>query len=192
MYVELVRNLAIEKARGDWILVLDPDETITSQLAEKLRQIAKEESFDAVNIPRKNVFFGKWIAHTNFWPDRQIRFFKKGKVIWLDKIHSYPKVFGKILDLPAEEDLAIVHFGYDNIAQFWNRQKRYSSVEAENRYKNGQRFSFKNLLWLPLREFLVRFIKHKAFLDGLEGLIIVFILVFYKVVTELKLLKAEK
>lgn len=190
-YVELVRNFAISKAKGEWILILDPDEQVPSSLKDELIKITKEDNFTAVNIPRKNIFFNQWISHTNFWPDRQIRFFKKGYVEWTTIIHSYPKVKGELLNLPASEELAILHYGYDSYIQFIKRQIRYSNVEAENRYKNGARFSFINLIWLPLREFLVRFVKHKGFLDGLNGLFLVFTLMFFRIITELKLLAQE-
>lgn len=190
-YVELVRNFAISKASGEWILILDPDEQVSESLKDELIKIAREDNFTAVNIPRKNIFFNQWIKHTNFWPDRQTRFFKKGYVEWTTTIHSYPKVKGELLNLPALEALAIIHLGYDNHVQFIKRQIRYSSVEAENRYRNGEGFSFINLIWLPLREFLIRFVKHKGFLDGLNGLFLVFTLMFFKIITELKLLALE-
>ena len=76
-YVEPVRNFAISKATGKWILILDPDETVNVALKDELKKVVKSDEFNAINIPRKNIFFGKWIAHTNFWPDRHIRFLKK-------------------------------------------------------------------------------------------------------------------
>lgn len=186
-FVELVRDYAISQAVGEWILVLDPDERITDQLKLQLKQVIEDKEYVAVNIPRKNIFFGRWISHTNFWPDRQIRFFKKGSVGWPRRIHAYPVVFGKILNLPKKEELAIIHYGYDNFSSFWERQKRYAQVEAENRFKDGERVTLKDFVLLPAREFLVRFVKHKGFLDGIPGVFIVFALMYYKVVMSIKL-----
>src|SRR3989338_2052605 len=125
-YVELVRNFAISKATGEWVLLLDPDERVSESLWDKLEEVAKENKYSAVNIPRKNIFFGKWIKHTNWWPDRHIRFFKKYNIKWSDKIHSYPKVTGQVLNLKASEEYALTHFGYDSIKQFIEKQNRYS------------------------------------------------------------------
>lgn len=191
-FVERVRNFAISKATGDWILVLDPDEKIGEKLKEKLREISKKDDVAAVNIPRRNIFFGGWIVHTNFWPDRHIRFFKKGKVAWNEKIHSYPKVSGKVLELAAHEELAILHFGYDSISQFIDRQNRYSEIEAQQRYAEGERFSLRNFIWQPTREFLVRFIKHKGFLDGIYGLSLTILLMIYRVMISVKIWELEK
>jgi len=186
-YVEKVRNYAVSKAQGDWILVLDPDEVLAEVLKDKLKQIALDDSYDAVNIPRKNIFFGHWIAHTNWWPDKHIRFFKKGHCFWSENIHQYPKVVGRVLDLEAREDLAIEHFGYDSISQFLERQNRYSEVEAKNLFSLGIKFSWFNFFWMPTREFLVRFIRHAGFLDGFYGFFLTILMMIYKVTVIVKL-----
>src|SRR3990167_10491448 len=86
-YVEPVRNYAVGKAGGDWILILDTDEEITPKLKIELMSLSKRKNIDFVKIPRKNIIFGKWIKHSGWWPDFQIRFFRKGKVSWDDQIH---------------------------------------------------------------------------------------------------------
>ena len=191
-YVELVRNEAISKTRGEWVLVLDPDERLPKTLIDELKKVVKENKYSAVNIPRKNIFFGSWISHTNFWPDRHIRFFKKTVVNWPKIIHVYPKINGEILSLPAKEDLAITHFGYKSYWEFIKRQQRYSSVDAKNRYERGIRFSLLNLFWRPSREFLARFVKHQGYLDGKNGIFIVAVLMYYQFLMEFKLIKLQK
>jgi hypothetical protein len=171
---------------------LDTDERVGPSLWKGLKDVIKEDKYVAVNIPRKNIFFGRWIAHTNWWPDRHIRFFKKGKVFWDDKIHVYPKVYGSILDLPAREDLVIIHRGYDSIQQFIDRQNRYSNIEANNLYKAGVRFSWSLFFWKPAREFLVRFIRHAGFLDGLWGFALTYLMMIYQVAVMIKLWELER
>ncbi len=191
-YVEKVRDFAVSKASGDWILILDPDERLTATLWKKLKEIKSENKYAAVNIPRKNIFFGKWIAHTNWWPDRHVRFFKKGKVGWEEKIHLYPKVEGLVLDLPAKKELAIEHFGYRTIEDFINRQNRYSTIEAQNLYLAGERFSWANFFWKPTREFLTRYIKHAGFLDGFYGFCLTYLMMVYQLQVMIKIWELEK
>lgn len=190
-YVELVRNFAVLKTSGNWILVLDPDERIPETLKVKLKEITKQDKYVAVNIPRKNIFFGKWISHTNWWPDKHVRFFIKDKISWTDEIHLYPKVDGEILELEEKEDLAIEHYGYDTIKQFIERQNRYSTIEAKNRYDREERFSLGKFIWWPKREFLVRFIKHRGFMDGFHGFALTFLMMVYKMVVAVKLWESE-
>jgi len=98
-YVEPARNFAIAKAVGPWVLVLDADEEIPPKLAKKLRVFAQKEGADFYRIPRKNIVFGSWLRHSRWWPDYNIRFFKKGKVTWNEVIHSVPMTSGKGIDL---------------------------------------------------------------------------------------------
>lgn len=191
-FVELIRNFAISKASGDWILILDPDEQITEKLILKLREVTQDDRYVAVNIPRKNIFFNKWIRHTNWWPDKHIRFFKKGKIEWETRLHSYPKVTGEILELESREDLAIMHYGYDNIREFIDRQNRYSEIEAEQALEKGEGFSEVNFFWWPVREFLVRYIKHAGFLDGVYGFSLSFLMAVERIIVQTKIWEKEQ
>lgn len=197
LYADPIRNWAISKASCNWVLMLDPDERITESLAkELLRFLGSIESqrYSAINIPRKNIFFGQWITHTNFWADRQIRFFKKASVTWQERVHSYPRVEGEVLDLEAKEDFAMEHYGYKTRKEFIERQLKYAKIEALNRHSAGEGFSIFRLFWLPVREFLVRFVKHKGYKDGMNGFFLVLVLMFYHIKVEINmiLLRVEK
>lgn len=191
-YVETIRNEMIKRCKGDWILILDPDERLTNSLASRLKEISEVGESDAVDIPRKNIFFGNWIRHTNWWPDRQIRFFKKGRVSWDARIHSYPKVEGNLLNLSAKEEFAIEHYGYHTISEFIERQNRYSGIEAANRLEKGEKFSWFNFFWWPIREFLVRYIKHLGFLDGFYGFALSYLMAIYKITVQIKMWEGKK
>src|SRR6185369_4269605 len=130
-YVEPARNFAISKTTGDFVLILDADEEIPDTLAKKLQEITdKMLEIDFVWIPRKNFIFGKWMRASMWWPDNNIRFFKKGAVKWSDKIHIPPKTVGSGLTLDAEESYAIIHHHYDNLTQFLERLIRYTEIQA--------------------------------------------------------------
>jgi len=191
-YVELIRESSIAKAKNEWVLVIDPDERIPKSLSSKLKLLPEKGNFEAVNIPRKNIIFGKWIKHTNWWPDYQIRFFKKGRVTWPSQIHCYPRVSGKIVNLPKEENLAIEHFNYQTVSDFLKRQNRYSDAEASNLFACGKRFSYFNLCWRPTRVFLQRYFRHLGFLDGFAGLALSFLSSYSQLALEVKLWEKTK
>src|SRR3989344_9503105 len=87
-YVEPARNFGINEAEGKWILVLDPDEELSKSLSQKLHEIVGTDGADYVRIPRKNIVFEKTLKHSRWWPDYNIRFFKKGFVSWGNEIHA--------------------------------------------------------------------------------------------------------
>lgn len=191
-YVELVRNFAISQCAGDWILVLDPDERLPKTLKINLKRYARSHRRGILNIPRMNYFFGRWIKHTNFWPDKQIRFFSRGDVKWHEEIHSYPQTKYQPIQVPSKTRYSIFHFGYDNFFDFIERQNRYSSIRAREKYRAGHRFSYRSFFYQPLREFLARYIKHRGFLDGKRGLFLTLNLMLYHCFVEWKLLELHR
>jgi (heptosyl)LPS beta-1,4-glucosyltransferase len=168
-YVEPVRNFGISKATHEWILILDPDEEITSTLVQRLNEIVQEENIDYVRIPRKNIVFGKALRHSRWWPDYNIRFFKKGKVSWNEVIHSVPMTEGNGIDLEAKDELAIVHHHYESIEQFIERMNRYTTVQAKLKSKD-YKFKSMDLISKPSAEFISRFFAAEGYKDGVHGL----------------------
>lgn len=192
-FVEPARNFAISQAFNDWILVLDPDEEITETLAVRLISIAsKMEQIDYVRVPRKNIIFGKWMQTAMWWPDYNIRFFKKGKVKWGNEIHRPPQTSGLGLDLPKDEKYAIVHHSYKTVSQFLERMNRYTKIQAEERRQEGYKFSWADLFKKPLNEFLSRFFANYGYKDGLHGLALSFLQAFSFMVVYLKLWEMDK
>lgn len=174
-FVEPARNYAISKASDGWILILDADEEIGGDLREKLLEIVEKDSADYVRLPRKNIIFDKWISHARWWPDYNIRFFKKGAVSWGDEIHSIPITQGRGIDLPAEENLAIVHHNYQSIEQFIERLNRYTSIQASEKIKKGYKFNWKDVFSSFTSEFVSRLFLGKGYKDGIHGLALSFL-----------------
>lgn len=172
-YVEPVRNMAISKVTGEWILMIDADERVSESLAIKLQEIARlETGSEIVLIPRKNIIFGKWIQHTGWWPDYQIRFFKKGSIAWPDQIHKQPELKSASLNLEAKEEFSILHFHYATISEYLLRMNRYTDVEANEIIKLKTDFVWTDLVTRPFNEFLSRFFARAGYRDGLHGLVL--------------------
>lgn len=190
-YVEPARNLALQKAGGEYILVIDPDEELPAVLAKKLKGVAEEKRIDYLEIPRKNIIFGKWIEHSRWWPDWNIRFFKRGKVKWGDKIHLPPAAEGEGERLEAREENALIHYHYQTVSQYIERLNRYSDVQAENLIAGGYRFTWEDLLQKPADEFLSRFFAGQGYKDGLHGLALAILQAFSEFVLYLKVWEEE-
>ncbi len=191
-YVELVRNFAIDQCRGSWILILDPDEKVPRSLQNYMRVFSQRSQKGALNIPRANIFFGTWIVHSNFWPDRQVRFFSKGVVEWQTRIHSYPKTSIPPLKVPQHFELSLLHTSYPTFSSFLSKQKRYARLRAQERYDSGESARADILLLNLCREFLARFIKHGGWHGGKHGLYLLFGILYYHWMTEYVLWQLQK
>jgi len=192
LYVEPARNFALRQAQGKHILVIDADEVLPQSLAKRLKKIAEGDEIDYVEIPRKNIIFGKWIEYSLWWPDYNIRFFRKGKVKWSDKIHAPPKAEGLRKKLPANQENAIIHHHYQNVSQYVERLNRYTNIQAENLIIGGYKFKWPDLLRKPTDEFLSRFFAGQGYKDGLHGLTLAFLQAFSELILYLKVWEKEK
>ena len=191
-FVEVVRNFGISKAQGKWILIMDPDEVVSNDLSEILKEIIYKKEADYYRLPRKNIIFGKWIKHSRWWPDYNIRFFKKGYVSWDEVIHSIPMTKGRGFDLEEKESNAIVHYHYQSVDQYIDRMNRYTSVQAESLVKKGYKFDWRDLIKKPSGEFLSRYFQGEGYKDGLHGLVLAGLQGFSEFVVYLKVWQLNK
>ncbi|MCS7092747.1 MAG: glycosyltransferase family 2 protein, partial [Patescibacteria group bacterium] len=191
-YVEPARNFAISKVTHDWVLVLDADEEIGPELSDLLRKFSNQKEIDYYRLPRKNIIFGKWIKNSMWWPDYNIRFFKKGCVVWKNEIHSVPDASGKGKDIEENEKYAIIHHNYQTIDQYLQKMLRYTSAQANDLIKKNYNFSWKDLINKPSIEFIRRFYQSSGYKDGLHGLALSLLQAFSEFIVYLKVWQNQK
>ncbi|OGM21741.1 hypothetical protein A2714_05585 [Candidatus Woesebacteria bacterium RIFCSPHIGHO2_01_FULL_38_9] len=191
-YVEPARNFAISKATSDWIFILDSDEEVPLTLKNELKKIVAHPTGDYFRIPRKNIIFGKWIKHSRWWPDYNIRFFKKGSVSWSEIIHSVPVTSGVGIDLEPKEEIAITHYNYESIEQYLERLNRYTTLHAKLRLRDGYTFDWKDIIEKPTNEFLSRYFHGEGYKDGLHGLALSGLQAFSEFILYLKIWQMSK
>lgn len=171
-YVELIRQKSLGYAKTDYVLIMDPDETLPSTLVEELKRNYK--NYDYIKIPRKNIIFGSWIKHARWWPDYQIRLFKRDNVKWSEKLHAQPEFSGNGLSLEPNEQFAITHHNYNNLDEYFQKALRYAKADVE-----------KNTGDLPqhldqsISEFISRFYADKGYKDNMHGFVLAFLQMIY-------------
>lgn len=191
-YVEPARNFAISKAKGEWIFLLDADEEVPNTLAKKLKRVANNPAqADYFAIARKNMIFGKWMKHSRWWPDYNIRFFKKGSVLWSEEIHSVPTTLGKGKDFEYEEKYAILHHHYENVEQYIERLNRYTTIQARQRVLDKQKFNWQTMLMRATQEFVSRYFAGRGYKDGVHGLVLALLQGFSELVVFTKIWQLE-
>lgn len=182
-FADPARNFALSKATSEWILVLDADEEVPFKLKAYLREVMNDSKSAAYYLPRKNFIFGKWIQHTGWWPDYQLRFFKKGEVSWSDTPHTLPTSKSPAEYIPAKENLAVIHGNYTSISQFIDRLNRYTTLEE--RYKN-ETITSTHIVQSFSGEFLRRLFAQNGIKDGQHGITLSFLQALYEVVATAK------
>lgn len=172
------KNFAFAQASGDWILCLDDDEVITDELCEEINGIINNENVvaDGFFIPRKNIIFGKWIEHTGWYPDPQLRLFRNGKGKFEEKhVHEMVKIDGQV-DYLKEP---MIHQNYTSVMQFLHKMDIYVPNEAEVLLAEGYKVNFSDAIRFPLNQFLTRFFAQEGYKDGFHGLMLSILMAFY-------------
>lgn len=185
------RAFAVNQASSEWVLVVDADELIPVALSRDLRRMAESGEADVALIPRTNYMLGAVIRHTGCGAtqDAQVRFFRKGFVVACSLAHQdfKPVEGARVKALPYRGDNAIVHFTYLDSQQFIERLNRYTSIEAQQAFEQGERITPVGALVKAAKQFGGRYIIWKGFQDGWRGLYLSLFYSFYKIVTAAKL-----
>lgn len=176
-YADIVKENLKKRTTGEYILYLDPDEIFPSAAKELLHKNA--ERFDYFYLPRKNIIFGKWISHSRWWPDYQLRFFKKEAVIWPKAIHPIPQTKGREYKLEPKEENAILHYNYENMDEFMSKLPRYAKGDAMERIARGEYYTLNDAIKKGLSEFISRFFASEGYKDGTHGLALALLQMIY-------------
>lgn len=178
------KNFGFTKANSEWLLSLDADERVAPELAKEIQEIiSKQDDSKYINgywIPRKNIIFGKWIQHTGWYPDYQLRLFKKGMGKFKEKhVHE-------MINLEGETDYLknnIIHLNYETISQFLYKHIHiYAPNETENLLQNKYNFNYLDAIRFPVKEFLSRFFLREGYKDGFHGLMLSLLMSFYHLI----------
>ena len=164
------KNSAQDKAKGPWILNIDADERVTEELRLEIQEaLKKDPPVAGFRIPRKNFFCGQWIRHGGWYPNFQLRLYRKeaGKFAPRE-VHEQLEVKGPVgtLNSPLE------HYTYRSISDYLKRMDRYSELSARQYLKDGRRVSWPTILLRSWFTFVQMWVLKRGFLDGANGLIL--------------------
>lgn len=171
------KNFGFEKANSSWILNLDADEEVPDALAKEIMSLPSSDLIVGYWIPRKNIIFGKWIEHGLWWPDKQLRLFRKGHGEFPCKhVHEYLQIEGKTEELHEP----YTHYNYTSVSQYIRKMDTiYSSSNVENLMASGYRFSWYDAIRFPVSDFVKIYFAQGGYKDGLHGLVLSMLQAFY-------------
>ncbi|MDO8659089.1 MAG: glycosyltransferase family 2 protein [Candidatus Parcubacteria bacterium] len=169
------KQMAIDMATGDWILQLDADERVTSELVQEI----KEKIGNSANgywIPRKNWFLGKFLMKGGQYPDYTLRLYRNGKGhLPQVHVHEQAEVVGRVEYLKH----ALLHYPYINFASYIVKWNRYNALLATQIKESSENKNFLMkviygvgyLIVKPGHWFLTTYIRHKGFMDLWSGFV---------------------
>lgn len=163
------KNSAISKCTHDWVLVLDADERIPPETAEKIiKVLSGTDLADAYVFRRKNFFHGKWIRYADWWPDEVTRLLRKSAGRYERVTHETWVTDGRTEKLGC----VIEHFSYGSYFDMIRALNDYSSQLAEQMHSEGKKAgladAFLHSSWMFLRNYFLRL----GFMAGFDGFMV--------------------
>jgi glycosyltransferase involved in cell wall biosynthesis len=171
------RNAALEQIDAEWIFFVDADERATPELAEEIRSAVRDAQYRGWWVPRHNYIFGRLTKHTGWYPDYQMRLLHRASARYdlTREVHEVVQLDGEAGHL----ENVLIHYNYDSVADFIDRQDKYTDYEAQIRFKEGELPRSRTYLTQPLRHFWWRFVSLQGYRDGLHGLRLSILMAYY-------------
>jgi len=169
-------NAAMERVEAEWIFFVDADERATPELAAEIRQVTGRDRQEVMWwVPRHNYIFGRLTLGAGWHPDYQARLLLRGHARWERPVHEVAAADGPEGYLKNP----LVHYNYDDLADFVARQERYTDIDAAILFREGVRPRFYTPYSQAVRQFWWRFVTLRGTRDGLHGLRLSLLMAYY-------------
>jgi glycosyltransferase involved in cell wall biosynthesis len=180
---------AADLTTNAWIMFVDADEEVPAELADEIERTLESgaDGIDGFFAYRKTYYLGRWIRYGGWYPDGEIRLYRREKGRWEGGLHAKIAVEGKIGILKGEYR----HYTYRDISDQIQTIDRYSRIAAQDMRERGERFSLFKLLFHPPFRFIKEYLFKSGFRDGFPGLVIVVSTMFYVFIKHAKLWELE-
>lgn len=164
------KQAVVELAGNPWILSIDADEVVSSELQKAVRRtISSPDALEGYRIKRRTWFLTRWIDHCGWDKDYPLRLFKKDSGAFTpDLVHESVKVKGRVGTLQE----ALLHYSYPSLEQHQTRLIFYGRLWAEEQFRKGKRDSIGNAIFHGLWKFVSMYFIKSGVLDGKAGLIL--------------------
>jgi len=169
------KQFAVEQTAHEWVFSLDADERVSLELQneiEALRLTPAKQLADGYLVPRRSSYQGRWIKGGGWYPDRQLRLFKKSHGKWDQRlIHESVKMTAGARIEKLSSD--ILHYSVTD-SSYHHRMigERYAPLAAQQMLAEGRRTSPIKIATAAPSAFFRSFILKGGFRDGIAGLTI--------------------
>jgi glycosyltransferase involved in cell wall biosynthesis len=184
------KAFAHSQATKEWVLLVDADERVTPELKEEIRQtlIQDHGQYGGYSIPRLVRFLSRWWRRGGWYPDYDIRLFRRNGATWggMDP-HEQILVDGKVRRLRHP----LHHFSYRDIEDHIQRINRFTSISVQELRKEGQRWRMTDALFRPAFRFFRYYVLQRGFMEGFAGFYVAVTAAVYVFLKYAKLWEAE-
>jgi glycosyltransferase involved in cell wall biosynthesis len=173
-------NAGFDAATGDWVMRLDSDEVPTAELGIELRERIASAPDDLYGFwaPSRTYWFGRWVRYGPAYDERSTipgeRFremvFRRGTARYECKHeHERLNISGRYEFLQNRYD----HYSIDSVSHWVSKVNYYTDKDLERLDVSAfsARYEALAMIWGPVKQFAVFFLKRKGYKDGALGIV---------------------
>ncbi len=163
------KNRALEKASGEWVLSLDADERVTSELADEILRVLPGSTISGYEIPFRSSYLGRFIKYGDWRGECHLRLFRRGAGRFTDdRVHERLLVEGRTGRL----NHSILHHSFADLDEVLDKVNLYSREGARLRHELGRKSSLGKAIGHGFWAFFKGYVLRAGFLDGREGFLL--------------------
>lgn len=172
------KQFAVDQALNDWILSVDADEMITSELRSEIKDMLSRDEIKESGFMIRRIFFylGRELKHGGAGRELLLRLFDRRKGGFTQvPVHEKVEVSGPVGRLKGN----MIHHSYRDLTHHLQKINIYTSRAAEGFARKGKKFS---KFWVAMKfpvSFCTFYFIRLGFLDGYPGFIWSFLAAFY-------------
>ena len=165
------RQKAQSYATQDYVLMIDADERVTPELRHSIEQVLANADDNVVySLGRRNLFLGRFLRHSGWYPDRINRLYANQRYRYNDDLVHESLNTGGAKVVPLQGDL--LHLTCRDFFAFQRKQLHYAEQWAIQRHQAGKRCGYLSILTHTLGAFCKTWLLRAGFLDGKQGLLL--------------------
>jgi glycosyltransferase involved in cell wall biosynthesis len=162
------KQFAVDAASHEWVLCLDADEVVGTELAQAIESTLVSPTAGAFAFARCNRFLGRWLRHGEGYPDWSLRLFDRRQARWSsDSVHEKVIAVGPVQRIAGD----LLHDSAETLPAYLAKQDRYVALQAEALRERGTIRNVLSMLGSPIVRFLKFYVLRGGFLDGWAGLV---------------------
>lgn len=168
------KNFAQDQVRNDWVLNIDADEEVTSELRAEIFAVFRNirsggDRRLGFMVPRKSYYLKRWIRHGGWYPNHLVRFAHRKHSRWTEpEVHEALKVDGDVGVFQSP----LNHYTFDSIEDQVRTNLRFSRLGSKDLIRKGKHPSIAKLILKPIGKFFETYLIKGGCLDGIAGFLI--------------------
>ena len=169
------KRFALEQCSCDWVLNVDADEEVSTELKEEILTILAADKapgrpeINGYFLNRVVFFLDRWWRKGGWHPEYRLRLCRRSATMWGGQDpHEKASVTGATARCQSE----LHHYSFTDLSDYMRRMNTLSSNATNTLLNRGVKPSLLAIIFRPWARFFKFYITRKGYKEGTAGLIV--------------------